>query len=66
MPYLTDLVRGLLMGSVYLVPGGDGGTVALVLGIYERLIRSLHAGAAALGLLLRMRWRQGWERLREV
>ena len=64
--YLTHVARGLLMGSVYLVPGGDGGTVALVLGIYERLIRSLHSGAAALGLLLRARWRQGLARLREV
>ena len=54
------------MGSVYVVPGGDGGTVALVLGIYERLIRSLHAGAAALGYLLRGRIRDAVRRLTDV
>jgi len=64
--YLSDVVRGLLMGSVYVVPGGDGGTVALVLGIYERLIRSLHAGAAALGYLLRGRFRDAVRRLGDV
>ena len=66
MPFVPHLLRGLLMGSVYLVPGGDGGTVALVLGIYERLIRSLHSGAKALGLFLRGRFREGGEQLKEV
>jgi len=66
MRHLSDLVRGLLMGSVYVVPGGDGGTVALVLGIYERLIRSLHAGAAALGHFLRGKFREGTRRLGDV
>src|SRR3990170_821771 len=64
--YLSDVVRGLLMGSVYVVLGGDGGTVALVLGIYERLIRSLHAGAAALGHFLRFQFRGGMRRLADV
>lgn len=66
MRHLSDLARGILMGSVYVVPGGDGGTVALVLGIYERLIRSLHAGAAALGHFLRGRFGAGVQRLKDV
>ena len=66
MRHLPDLLRGLLMGSVYLVPGGDGGTVALVLGIYERLIASLHSGSAAIGALLRGRWADTRRHLRAV
>ncbi len=66
MRYLGDVLRGILMGSVYLVPGGDGGTVALVLGIYDRLIASLHAGASALASFLRGRFRDGARHLGEV
>lgn len=36
-------LRGLLMGSFDVVPGVSGGTVALVVGIYERLIASIRA-----------------------
>jgi putative membrane protein len=41
------------MGAADIVPGVSGGTVALVLGIYERLIRNVHAGATTLKLALR-------------
>ena len=40
------------MGSADIVPGVSGGTVALVLGIYERLVRNIHTGAQALRALL--------------
>lgn len=40
------------MGSADIVPGVSGGTVALVLGIYERLIDNIHRGASALRSLL--------------
>ena len=50
---LLHFVRGFAMGSADIVPGVSGGTVALVLGIYERLIASLRAGSKALTLLLR-------------
>lgn len=36
------------MGSADIVPGVSGGTVALVLGIYERLIAEIRLGASAL------------------
>ena len=45
MPIRTGLahaVRGALIGLVELVPGVSGGTVALVLGIYDRLVLSAH------------------------
>ena len=40
------------MGAADIVPGVSGGTVALVLGIYERLIGNVHAGAQALKAVL--------------
>lgn len=47
------LLRGFLMGAADVVPGVSGGTVALVLGIYERLVASIKAGSSALGRLVR-------------
>lgn len=40
------------MGAADIVPGVSGGTVALVLGIYERLIHNVHAGAHVLKELI--------------
>lgn len=48
---LTQVVRGFLMGAADVVPGVSGGTVALVLGIYERLVANIRGGAGALGAL---------------
>ena len=50
---LVNASRGFAMGAADLVPGVSGGTVALVLGIYERLIASIRAGSLGLGNLLR-------------
>ncbi|MEZ5168714.1 MAG: DUF368 domain-containing protein [Acidimicrobiales bacterium] len=49
----AQVARGFLMGAADVVPGVSGGTVALVLGIYQRLIDSIRDGARALGMLLR-------------
>jgi putative membrane protein len=45
---VLTVVRGFAMGAADLVPGVSGGTVALIFGIYERLIASVSAGSAAL------------------
>lgn len=50
---LLNAVRGFAMGAADIVPGVSGGTIALILGIYERLLASLRAGSKALTLLLR-------------
>ena len=50
---IAQFGRGFLMGSADVVPGVSGGTVALVLGIYERLIANVRGGASALGALVR-------------
>ncbi len=41
------------MGAADIVPGVSGGTIALILGIYERLIASIRTGARSLGRLIR-------------
>ena len=43
-----DFIRGALMGVVETVPGVSGGTVALVVGIYTRLIQSASHVVSAL------------------
>ncbi len=40
------------MGAADVVPGVSGGTIALVLGIYERLVASIRSGSSALGRLV--------------
>lgn len=41
MPPHLSLASGLLMGSADAVPGVSGGTIALIIGIYDRFIDSL-------------------------
>lgn len=54
------------MGAADIVPGVSGGTVALVLGIYERLIRNVHTGAQALKTVLQGRFDETLATLRKV
>jgi len=58
------MVRGVLIGATDVVPGVSGGTVALMLGIYTRLIDAVRAGASVAGALLRGEWRGARQRLR--
>lgn len=50
---LRSIVGGFLMGTADLVPGVSGGTIALVLGIYERLVASIRQGSSALGSIVK-------------
>lgn len=63
---LAVFVTGLAMGAADLVPGFSGGTVALVAGIYERLIAEVRTGARVLGALVRLRPRDAWAALRSL
>lgn len=45
---------GFAMGAADIVPGVSGGTVALVIGIYERLVTNIRAGAGVLSALIRL------------
>ncbi|GHD10154.1 DUF368 domain-containing protein [Zhihengliuella salsuginis] len=68
----ANVLRGGLIGAVEVMPGVSGGTVALVVMIYERLIASASAAIAGLFLLVSGLFRgaavrrRGLERLREV
>lgn len=58
---LLTVLRGFLMGAADVVPGVSGGTIALVLGIYEQLVTSIRSGSSALGHLAKGDW-QGAKR----
>ena len=58
------LARGMAMGAADIVPGVSGGTIALITGIYDRLIRAIvSVDGEALAMLLGGRWRDLWYRL---
>ena len=40
MQYILNAIRGALIGMAELVPGISGGTVALIVGIYERAVHN--------------------------
>jgi putative membrane protein len=46
------------MGAADVVPGFSGGTVALVAGVYDRLIAAVSGAAGLVPLALRGRWRE--------
>lgn len=48
LPLLKNVARGLLMGVADVVPGVSGGTMALIVGVYERLVKSISEGVSAL------------------
>ncbi len=54
------------MGSADLVPGVSGGTIALVLGIYDDVVAVVRDGATTLGEALRLDFAGAWRRLRAV
>lgn len=61
-----NVARGFAMGAVDVVPGVSGGTIALVLGIYRRLIDSMQRGAVAIGRFIRLDFSGGMAQLRHV
>ena len=42
LTYVNVILKGFLFGIANIIPGMSGGTLALVLGIYERLVRALN------------------------
>ncbi len=62
--FSQHFLQGIFMGTADVVPGVSGGTIALLLGIYKRLIATLQDAAALLGALLRGQKSDIWDRLR--
>ncbi|MCC5851430.1 MAG: DUF368 domain-containing protein [Alkalimonas sp.] len=62
--YLLVWCKGLMMGAADIVPGVSGGTLALLLGIYERLIRAIRSvDHHALAMVLRGRLLAAWQHI---
>jgi putative membrane protein len=56
---LQTILKGFLMGNADVVPGVSGGTVALLLGIYDHLIHSIGKfDSQFCSLLVKRNWRQ--------
>ena len=62
----TQFVRGVAMGAADVVPGVSGGTVALLLGVYEQLVGTIRDGSTALGRMARGEVREGFGDLRRL
>ncbi len=59
MHHILVLLKGFLMGSADVVPGVSGGTMALITGIYTKLIDAIKSvDGTAISLLLRFRLRE--------
>ena len=53
-----DVARGFLMGGADVIPGVSGGTVALIVGVYERLVGALsNFDLTLVGYLRQRQWR---------
>ena len=39
--YISNFLKGIGIGSANVIPGVSGGTIALITGIFERLINAL-------------------------
>jgi putative membrane protein len=63
---IGNYARGLLMGGADVIPGVSGGTVALIVGIYERLIHAIRLGASGLLSGLRLDFGEARRKLGDV
>jgi len=62
-PLVSHALKGFCMGSADIIPGVSGGTMALILGIYERLLNAIRSfDRAWLDDLLNLRIRQALSR----
>ncbi|MEH8020218.1 DUF368 domain-containing protein [Rheinheimera metallidurans] len=62
MQFLQWIIKGLAMGAADVVPGVSGGTLAFILGIYERLLGAIsHCNIQAVKLLLQGRVKAMWQ-----
>jgi putative membrane protein len=60
------LATGFAMGSADVIPGVSGGTIALILGVYERLIHAIGEAAHGGGEIVLLRFAKGFTRIRRV
>lgn len=57
--FLSFIIKGFCMGAADVVPGVSGGTMAFILGIYERLLQALKSlDFTALKLFFTLKWKE--------
>ena len=62
--YLRTAGCGFLMGAADIVPGVSGGTVALILGVYQRLINAIsQCNSTFVKLLVGRKWKEAAEHI---
>lgn len=60
--YILVFLKGISMGAADIVPGVSGGSIALITGIYEKLLDSIKSiDQTALGYLFRFEIKKLWE-----
>ena len=67
--FIVDVARGILMGVAEVLPGISGGTVALIIGIYERIVFSASEAVKGFVLLLsfsKPKWKQARKRFDSI
>ncbi|WNO61951.1 DUF368 domain-containing protein [Rheinheimera sp. MMS21-TC3] len=62
MQYLQWIIKGMAMGAADVVPGVSGGTLAFILGIYQRLLAAISQfNLTAVRLLVRGQFKSLWQ-----
>ncbi|KKO48671.1 membrane protein [Arsukibacterium sp. MJ3] len=62
--YLQWIIKGMAMGAADVVPGVSGGTLAFILGIYQRLLAAISSvNLAAVSLLARGKFAELWRHI---
>ena len=62
--YIGIAVKGACMGAADVIPGVSGGTIAFIMGIYDRFVGAIASiNAEAVKLLLRGRFRDFWKHI---
>jgi len=54
------------MGAADIIPGVSGGTIALIVGVYETIIQALHAATSMLAALVRGQWSVAMKHFRRM
>lgn len=61
---LSLFLKGLAMGAANVIPGVSGGTIALITGIYERLINAIRrCDLIAIRLFFSGQWKRFWQHI---
>jgi putative membrane protein len=62
--YILTFIKGMSMGAADVVPGVSGGSIALIAGIYQKLLDSIKSiDKTALGFLFKFQIRNLWEHI---